>query len=154
MLLALDLGTTTGYAIFGADGSLKLYDSFKLQKDPVRWDLWIDQVYAIARTWGVTRIAYEKVATLGTFKGGEAAMRHGALKAFTEYVGYTLGIEPEPVHISSWKARVGAMGKIEGKPKSWKAYVPKVNELYGLELTQKQHDIAAAIGVGHMAVAQ
>lgn len=151
MLLALDLGNSTGWALF--DGR-ELIDSgtFKVKKGLNRWDQWADNVTTLVRKHQVKTLAWERVRSHTVHGAGgrktfavDAAHNHGAFLALCESVAYREELESVPVEVSTWKKSIGA------KSQSKQAYVDAVNARYGLKLTLKEEDQAAAIGVGHHA---
>lgn len=147
MLLALDLGNSTGWALF--DNGLVDSGTIKVKKGFDRWDIWTHKVTELVRFHQVKRLAWERVRSHTVHYGGrksfavEAAHCHGAFLALCESIAHREEIEGIPVEVSSWKKAVGARAQTK------QAYITAVNKLYGLELTEKQEDIAAAIGVGH-----
>lgn len=156
MRIAIDIGQHTGFAVFTDDGQFISTQTVGLgcskKKCPfcgtdsrALFELRALEFYGQAFTDDVKEVSYEKVAR---HNGPISAQLWGYGQGLILAHCQRLGIPVQPIHVSTWKARIGVRGG--GKD----AYITKVNELTGLSLTLAQEDAAAAAGIGFAAFAK
>lgn len=142
--LALDLGATTGFAVFEQDKSLVRYGSIKSNSKQPKWlrvREWYGEVYNLVVTIRPVFIAYEHVIA---HKGTVAAHWYGA------YEGLLLlasdGIYTVPVPVGTAKKVFTGRGNAAKED-----IIAAVKARYSVDLKPSQHDVADAIAVGYTA---
>ena len=161
VVIAIDTGTKGGYSVFqGArlleSGGWNHTARTKRKKNPeMRGDRWlkfqrnltmtIEKYLAKGLGQKDIVVAYEMVRRhLGT----TAAHVYGGWLCVMEIIAVKYpGIRWVPVEISTWKIAMTGAGNAD-KP----AYVAAANKRYGLNLTLKDEDECAAVGIGHCVI--
>jgi Holliday junction resolvasome RuvABC endonuclease subunit len=149
MLLSLDLATSTGWAVFAhgqrlSQGLWKLtpgrHESAGMRFVKLRSSL----NSILAGFPELSLVAFEEVAG---HKGTSAAHIYGGLVAILLTWCRENGIEVTAIPVGTVKKRATGKGNA-GKP----AMIAAANEMWGLNLGAKDHDIADACWVGQCAV--
>lgn len=155
MDLALDLMQHTGFAYFDngkplESGILGLGCGKGSRRTPCPWCGGPESRQVFDKTlrleYGrlfdrhpVERVAYEKVMR---HNGVYAAHIYGACQTVLLAECQIRGITVMPVHVGSWKSKIGCRGG--GKF----GYIDRVNKLANLNLTIDNEDQAVALGIG------
>jgi Holliday junction resolvasome RuvABC endonuclease subunit len=150
MKTAWDLGIHLGLARFSDDGlELRYWTTLHTGKDGCttckKSGLTRDNHEVVSDdliltyTCDSTEVAYER---LRRYSGVDAANVLASLRGCVIRHAKRRDIVVHSVEVSTWKKKLGVKGK--GK----EAYVARVNEITGLDLTMAEEDAAAAIGIG------
>lgn len=154
LILGIDPGTTSGFAVMDHAGQLLEYGKLKLPdaKNFRRWEIFLNEVVRYASKWNVDRIGCEYLPGLGNRKGVRALYVHGTLNSLVEMAACRVERPVTKVNPSKWIPLLGVKSrKVDGV----KPYVGAVNERFNLELCpKKEEDIAAAVGIAHWMIAE